>query len=102
MTSYAWSIDKVSTIAFFGGQPDVVSQIAWHMTAIAGSVLKAEYYGITNIPTVNLEDFVPYSQLTNTDMIAWLEQLVDVNLVKATLDQQLQAMQVPQTIVQVR
>lgn len=94
MTAYTWNIDNVETIKFFGGQYDVVSRISWHMTAKAGA-LTANQYGATDVPVDDLTHFTPYTQLTNDDLAAWLEELVDVPWLYACLDLQIQQMQIP-------
>ena len=101
MADYSYTIDKVTTLPFFGGQYDVVSQIEWHMTAKAGAI-STDYYAVTPIPTDDLTNFTPYSQLTNDDMVAWLQRLVDIDWVKSCIDFQLQQLQVQKTNTQSR
>lgn len=101
MADYKWNIDKVTTIPFFGGQYNVVSNVEWHMTATAGRYT-TDYYGASKIPTDDLTDFIPYDQLNNDHIAEWLESAVDVPWLKSCLDYQLQLLQKPTTVVQQR
>lgn len=94
MAQYKWHIDKVATLNFFGGQYNVVSRVEWHMSA-ENVPFKTDYYGATDLPLDDLTYFKPYNQVTNDDIIGWLNTLVDVPWVQSCLDLQLQQMQTP-------
>lgn len=57
----------------------------------------AETYSTVNLPAPNPSDFIPYAQLTKAEVENWLNQVLPVADIDASLDSQIEAQKHPQT-----
>ena len=92
-----WVINGMLTAPSEDGLTDVVKSINWTRTAteevVDGETPKiyvASFPGVTPCPTPSSENFIAYPDLTEAEVIAWLEQLVDVPSLDARLTKQVQ------------
>lgn len=87
-----WVITAMPAAPSEDGMTDVVKSISWTRVAteIVGEGEDAKTYtagfpGVTPCPTPDPENFTPYNEITEPQVEAWLNELVDV----ANLDAQL-------------
>ena len=79
VASYQWSFGPIICNPVYNGHFNVVAQIHWQLTGtdINFPQYKDTYRGISNIPFVESDGFIPYENLTLNNMRDWiLEQLV--------------------------
>ena len=68
--TYTWAIDSMSTMPT--PEPDFVVNVAWTLTGTAGTNT-ASIDGNTQITQVEGDDFTPYADLTETQVLGWVQ-----------------------------
>jgi hypothetical protein len=78
MTTYTWTIKAMSVMPVLDGQTDVVVSAQWD---ILGEDQGASYNlaGWQNFTLQQGEGFVPYSQLTETQVVGWVQNAMGEN-----------------------
>lgn len=72
--NYKWIITALTTQTV-GNLQDVVTSVKWNLFGDNGG-LSTRYVGNTSIPTPDAANFVPFNQLTQDVVRAWIEQIV--------------------------
>lgn len=89
MTEYKWVIAQLDTAPSEDGLTDVVKTVHWRYQA-----QDAEYFAdVCNVmacATPSENDFTAYPDLTEDQVISWLEACNDVDALKANLDGQIE------------
>lgn len=89
MINYKWIISGLETSPQEGSLTDVVKTIHWRLKADQeGS--SVDVYDSLNMNTVDEENFVAFEDLTEEQVISWLESSLDVESLKQNLQQQLE------------
>lgn len=76
-----WVISAMDCKVQEGDMSDVVITVHWRFQGNETSNGKnyfAESYGATTVGTPNPQSFTPFDQLTQEQVVAWLEQELDV------------------------
>ena len=71
---------------------DVVFQVNWRRNAtevVNDKTYFADTFGALSVPPATPEDFIPYADLTEADVIGWLEAGLDVEAIDAGLQEQI-------------
>jgi hypothetical protein len=96
MTTYTWSYPAL-TIAYDAyGKTNVVTTVAYRLTADNGSGVIVSAGGNYDPPPPE-KDFIPFEQLTEADVQRWTEANVDVKEVQSRLDAEIEAIGKAQT-----
>jgi hypothetical protein len=74
--TYAYSINSMSCYPQYDSEKDVVFQVLWTLTGTKGSQTSS-YSGPTLLPAPQGDDFTPYSELTEEQVIGWVETSTD-------------------------
>lgn len=88
-----WVINGMLTAPSEDGLTDVVKSINWTRVAteqVSDKTYVASFPGTTPCPTPSSQDFIPYADLTESDVDNWLNQLVDVVTLDASLTKNIQ------------
>jgi hypothetical protein len=92
-TTYNWVI---SSMIEYPTTPDnltdVVFQVNWRRNAtevVDDKTYFADTFGALSVPPPSPEDFIPYADLTEADVIGWLEAGLDVEAIDAGLQEQI-------------
>lgn len=89
---YQWVISQMNEVPQDGTLLDVVVIIHWRRNAITvvdGKEYVADTYGSYSCPLPSGTDFTPYDQLTETQVISWLDAGLDVEAINMNLTSQL-------------
>ena len=91
-----WTVNNMMTAVQADGYTNVVQQVDWTVTDTDGTntALKG---GSTNMPTPG-PTFTPYDQLTEAEVIGWVQGILgpdEVAAIEANLNQQIVYMQNP-------
>jgi len=76
------------------GLTDVVKTIHWRYKGVDGDY-QAEVYSSYSCPSPSSTDFTAYEDLTEADVIGWLEAGIDVDSMKASIDSQIEGLKNP-------
>lgn len=88
-----WTISQLDRHLPDGG----VYTAHWRATAIDGDYTASVYSTATFTPDPEAENFVPYEDLTEADVLAWVWAEVDKDAAEATLAAQIDAQKNPTT-----
>jgi hypothetical protein len=95
--TYKWTINALDAKISHDGQSNVVDTIHWGYSASEGEAPNT--HSASSIGTHSLEydadNFTPYTDLTESDVIGWLEAALDVEAMKASLDAQIALSKTP-------
>jgi len=93
MTTYNWVISQLDTAPQDGDLHDVVKTIHWRYqgTEVVGDkTYTAEVYSTYGCAQPSDTDFTAYTDLTEDQVISWLEDGLDVSSLKANIDAQIE------------
>lgn len=89
MTEYKWVISSMDTAPSADGLTDVVKTVHWRYKAQDAEYF-ADVYGAMTCATPSETDFTAYPNLTENQVISWLEAGLDVEALKKNLDAQIE------------
>ena len=89
-----WSIAQLDRIAANGG----VTVAHWRVEAVDGDYSASAYGSAGFTPDASAPDFVPYANLTEADVLAWVWGSVDKAETEASLAQRIEAKKNPVTL----
>jgi len=96
--TYNWKINALDAKVSVDDVQNVVYTVHWGLIATSEN----EEHTVSNIGTHGVEydadNFVPYEDLTEEIVIGWLEDGLDVDSMKASLDAQIEKLITPQEI----
>lgn len=94
MTNYTWTISSMETAPSEDGLTDVVKTIHWRYKGVDGDY-QAEVYSSFACASPSPTDFTAYEDLTEADVIGWLEAGIDVDAMKENIDSQIENLKNP-------
>ena len=94
VAQYKWVIAQLDTAPSEDGLTDVVKIVHWRYQAIDG-IYSSDVYGTMGCATPSETDFTAYPELTEDQVISWLEAGLDVESLKANLDQKIEEQKNP-------
>lgn len=89
MNTYNWVISQLDTKPQEGELHDVVVTVHWRYQA-TDETFFADIYGAMACQTPSETDFTAYPDLTEAQVISWLEAGLDVPALQASLDAQIE------------
>lgn len=97
MTTITWQIEQLSCYPQEEGQTDVVFSVAWRVSGVdetSGTPLYATAYGTQPLnPYTPKSPFTPYSELTQEQVIDWVQSAMGserVAEINANIEQQIE------------
>lgn len=88
MINYSWTISSLETAPSLDNLTDVVRVIHWRYKGVDGDY-SAEVYSTFACGEPSSTDFTAYPDLTEADVISWLEAGLDIDSLKANIDSQI-------------
>ena len=106
MNTYTFRINAVDVHTQVGELPKVIYNVHWSYFAEDAEGNQASMIGVQSVEEPNAENFKPFEELVQADIIAWIEPLMDVEQMQSNLDAQIaekvaptmQTLQVPETL----
>jgi hypothetical protein len=86
---YKWVISALNCAVESEGLPNVINVIHWRYNAIkveGDKTYFAETYGAVNVSQPNPQNFIPYEDVTEEEVINWLEQVLPVAAMQSGLE----------------
>jgi hypothetical protein len=93
-----WSIVQLDYTALLNDQTDVVNNSHWQCVDEDDAGNQARVYGSVSIPTDDLSNFTPYTDITEANALEWTKAALgdeEVASIEANVAAQLQAFQNP-------
>ena len=86
---YTWTVTAMDSYPTYESQTDCVMTAHWTCSGTDGTY-NASVYTTTAIPYVEADAYIPYAQLTQEEVLAWIyENGVDKATVEESVGQQL-------------
>lgn len=95
--TYTWKINAVDCYTLKDGLENVAYNVHWTLTATDGEHT-ASSIGVNSIGSPNPDNFVAFEDLTEENVIAWIEAALDVDTMKANLDKQIEDLVAPKVV----
>jgi hypothetical protein len=89
MTNFQFVISQLNCAVESEGLPDVINMIHWRYNATQehdGKVYFAESYGSSSVAQPNPQNFIPYPDVTESEVIGWLEEILPVEAMQLALE----------------
>jgi hypothetical protein len=83
--NYTWVITNLKAIPLLDGNFNVISLVTYDVSAEENGT-RITHTGFTNLPTDNIETFIPYDSLKPEMILAWVKHYLGENGVKAMED----------------
>ncbi len=100
-TNFQWVISQLNCAVESEGLPNVINVIHWRYNAIQvdGDITWfADMYNSSGIAQPNPQNFIPYEDVTEAEVIGWLEEILPVDEMKASLEANIYNQQHPTEI----
>ena len=94
MVNYKWVISDLVAKIQDGELSNIIETVHWRYQATDGEHT-ADVYGSVGLEAPDAESFKPFEQVTEADVISWLESKLDVEAMQSGLDAQLDAIANP-------
>lgn len=101
MNTKQWVIAAMNEYPQSEGLEDVVFQIHWRRNATEVDGDKAYFadtYSVLSVAAPSEDSFIPYEDLTEDMVIAWLEEGLNVETIDASLDAQIEEQKNPKVV----
>ena len=100
MTTYAWQFDSLDVFPTYSTVTDAVESMHWRLTADDGLGHQAQAYGEQKTGPIDVNNFIPYANLTLANVQGWCETQMgpELDVVKAALVGQISEQIDPTTV----
>lgn len=89
MTEFKFVISQLNCAVESDGLPNVINVIHWRYQATQVDGDKtwfAETYGASSVGQPNPQNFVPYEDVTEAEVVSWLEEILPMEAMQASLE----------------
>ena len=100
-TLFSWTISQLNCAVESEGLSDVINVIHWRYNATQehdGKLYFADTYGSSNVAQPNPQNFIPYADVTEAEVIGWLNEILPVEAMQLALENNI-ALQITPTEV---
>ena len=95
MNTYKFRINAVDAHVSQDGLDNVIYNIHWSYIGEDENGNVATQIGVQHVPNVDPDNFTSFDQLTQADIIAWIERMLNVEEFQSNLDAQLAELAAP-------
>lgn len=74
--TYSWEIISMRKVATLANLSDVVVHLVWSKKGVDEDGNEGRFLGAMELPAPNAESFVPFADLTEADVLAWVQPTV--------------------------
>lgn len=99
MINYNWTFPAFDCIIDEDGLQKVVTTVHWRLKGTDEDNISAEIYGAQAVGQPNPEAFTPFTDLSENQVIGWMESEMDVDTMKANIAAQINLIKNPVTEV---
>jgi hypothetical protein len=89
MTEFKFVISQLNCAVESEGLPDVIQIIHWRYQATqvdGDKTYFADTYGASSVAQPNPQNFVPYADVTEAEVVGWLTEILPVEAMQASLE----------------
>jgi hypothetical protein len=88
-TVFSWTISALNCAVESEGLPDVINQIHYRYNATQehdGKIYFADTYSVASVTQPNPQNFIPYADVTEAEVIGWLNEILPVEAMQLALE----------------
>ena len=89
-TVFSWNIDNLEIISNHETIQDVIKSVHYTYTGTYGDY-SAQISGVVGLDPPNTENYIPYQNLTQSEVINWIQTKYDIGLFNKNIIEQIQA-----------
>jgi hypothetical protein len=78
MITFNWTISAVDRTLSLDGLTNVIKTVHWRYRATDENGVSTETYGATLIGEPNPNEFTPFKEVNESDVIIWLEDILNI------------------------
>jgi hypothetical protein len=93
--TYKWIFSAFDCKVSEEGMQDVVTTVHWRYNGTNEDGISAEVYGAQSVGTPTPDAFTPYPELSEEQVIGWMESIIDMEVINANIDAQIEAITNP-------
>ena len=97
MANYKWVINAVDCYTTKDGLEKVAYNVHWSYFATEGEHT-ASMIGVQSVGEPNQDNFVPFDQLTEEQVVSWITASMDVEQMQLNLDKQIEELVAPKVV----
>lgn len=97
MINYTWTFPAFDCIINEDGLQTVVTTVHWILKGTDEDNISASIYGAQAVGQPNPEAFTPFPDLSEDQVIGWMESEMDVDALKANIAEQINLIKNPVT-----
>lgn len=97
MINYTWTFPAFDCIINEDGLQTVVTTVHWILKGTDEDNISASIYGAQAVGQPNPEAFTPFTEITPEQAQEWLEDIMDMDAMKASIDSQINLIKNPVT-----
>jgi hypothetical protein len=95
MINYKWIFSAFDCKINENGMQDVVTNVHWRYIGTNENGVTAEMYGTQSVGEPNPDAFVPYLEISEEQVIGWMESAMDVNAMNASINAEIEVISHP-------
>lgn len=97
MNTYTWKINAVDCYTSKDGLEKVAYNVHWSFFATDGEN-NASMIGVQSVGEPNPDNFTPFDQLTEEQVVSWITASMDVEQMQLNLDKQIEDLIAPKVV----
>jgi hypothetical protein len=97
-TTYTFKVNQLEMAPSLDGLTDVVTRVRYDYTGVNENGLSGSFSGATPMPAPESDHFTPLSQLTEADVISWLEAVADKPHMQERIQKQIENQVAPKYV----
>ena len=97
MNTYNWKINAVDCYTSKDGLEKVAYNVHWSLFATDGEN-NVSIIGVQSVGEPNPDNFTPFDQLTEEQVVSWIAASMDVEQMQANLDKQIEDLVAPKVV----
>jgi hypothetical protein len=98
MITYKWNFPAFDCIVNEDGMQDVVTTVHWRYAGTNEDGVTSEIYGAQAVGTPTPDAFTPYPELSEEQVIGWMESVMDIEEMKTNIANQIDLIANPVTV----
>lgn len=75
MTTFTWTFPKAQRAVSLNGLSNVITTVYWRYRGTDDNGTTAEIYGALSVGEPNREEFIPWDQVTTSEVQTWVENI---------------------------
>lgn len=96
--TFEFKIKQLEVAPMLGDLENVVTRVRYDYIGTDENRVTSTFVGATPMPAPNSEAYKPFDQLTETDVISWLEEVADKSHMQERITKAIQAQITPKNV----